>query len=72
MLIVPLILSIFYTDVGTLAGYLGSVAGLGCIYVLPTVTHLKALYTEIDHPILSEALKSNSFTLGSNDTSKSP
>jgi len=36
---------------------MGSLAGLGCIYVLPTITHLKATYLEIKNPILSEAVK---------------
>lgn len=63
MLILPFVLAVFYPKVGKLAGYLGSVAGLGCIYVLPTITHLKALHLEIKHPILSEAIKNNSYRM---------
>jgi len=51
---------------------MGSVAGLGCIYVLPTITHLKATYLEIKNPILSEAVKQNSFMLTQNSITKSP
>jgi len=57
ILLVPFLLGVFYPEVGTLAGYLGSVAGLMCIYILPTITYLKYKHTELYHPILAEALK---------------
>jgi len=72
ILILPFILAVFYPQVGKLAGYLGSVSGLFCIYVLPVITHLKALHTEINHPILSEALKNNDFTVSQASPSQSP
>ncbi len=53
----PFLLAIFYPDVGKLAGYLGSLAALGCIYVLPTITNLKSSYTQIKNPLLAEAIK---------------
>jgi hypothetical protein len=61
ILIAPFALSIFYPDVGKLAGYLGSMAGLGCIYVMPTITNLKSTYTQIKHPILAEAIRQNQY-----------
>ena len=61
ILVVPFCLAIFYPDVGKLAGYLGSICALGCIYVLPTMTNLKVSYLEIKHPVLAEALKQNKF-----------
>jgi Transmembrane amino acid transporter protein len=61
ILIVPFTIAIFYPDVGKLAGCLGSLCALGCIYVLPTITNLKASYLEIKHPVLAEALKQNKF-----------
>ena len=53
--------AVFYPDVGKLAGYLGSMSGLGCIYVLPTITNLKSSYTQIKHPLLAEAIRQNEF-----------
>lgn len=61
ILIAPFMLSIFYPDVGKLAGYLGSFSALGCIYVMPTITNLKSTYTQVKHPILAEAIKQNEF-----------
>lgn len=61
ILLLPFCLAIFYPDVGKLAGYLGSFCALGCIYVLPTITNLKASFLEIKHPVLAEALKQNKF-----------
>ena len=61
MLTPTFLLAVFYPQVGKLAGYLGSVGALGCIYVLPTATHLKASYLEIYNPLLSEAIKTNKF-----------
>ena len=57
ILIPPFLFAVFYPDVGKLAGYLGSLSGLGCIYVLPTITNLKSSYTQIKHPLLDEAIK---------------
>ena len=61
ILIAPFLFAIFYPDVGKLAGYLGSVSALGCIYVLPTITNLKSSYTRIKHPLLAEAIKQNEY-----------
>jgi hypothetical protein len=57
ILAIPFILAIVYPKVGSLAGILGSVCSLGCIYVLPTITNLKVSYLEIQHPVLAEAIK---------------
>jgi hypothetical protein len=61
ILVVPFSIAILYPDVGKVAGYLGSFCALWCIYVLPTITNLKASYLEIKHPVLAEALKQNKF-----------
>ena len=63
ILIMPFILAVFYPDVGKLAAYLSSVAGLFCIYVLPTVTYLKSLYTQIKNPILADALIADKYSI---------
>jgi|LauGreDrversion4_2_1035121.scaffolds.fasta_scaffold253721_1 hypothetical protein len=62
ILVAPFLLAIFYPQVGKLAGYLGSVSALGCIYVLPTVTYLKSLFTAIKNPILAEAIKFDKYS----------
>lgn len=72
ILILPFLLAIFYPEVGKLAGYLGSVSALGCIYVMPTISHLKSVQTQVSHPILSEAIKQNLFDSKVSDGDKSP
>ena len=72
ILIAPFLLAIFYPQVGKLAGYLGSFSALGCIYVMPTITHLKSVYTQIKHPILAEAILQNKFEYKSADIPTSP
>ena len=47
ILILPLLLAITYPNVGQLAGILGALGGLLCIYVLPTVTFLAQKRTQI-------------------------
>ena len=61
ILVAPFLFAVFYPNVGKLAGYLGSMSGLGCIYVLPTITNLKSSYTQIKHPLLAEAIRQNEF-----------
>jgi hypothetical protein len=63
-------LSVFYPSIGTLAGYLGSVSALFCVYVLPTVTYLKYKYTEVKNPFLAYAIRENKFTVKSPPESK--
>lgn len=62
ILIAPFLLAIFYPQVGKLAGILGSFSALGCIYVMPTITYLKSLYTQVKNPLLAEAIRMNRFT----------
>lgn len=63
ILIPPGLLAIFYPQVGVLAGILGSLGGLLCIYIMPTVTFLAQKKTEINHPHLVAALRENNFVL---------
>jgi hypothetical protein len=53
VLFIPFLLAIFYPNVGSLASILGSLAGFGCIYMLPTLTWLKHKKTEVRNPILA-------------------
>jgi sodium-coupled neutral amino acid transporter 9 len=63
ILIPPMALAIFYPQVGKVAGILGAVGGLLCIYFLPTFTYLAQKRQEINNPALVEALRTNQFTL---------
>jgi amino acid transporter len=63
ILIAPFILSIFYPQVGKLAGVLGSFSAISCVYILPTITYLKDREHYVLNPMLSEAIKNNRFTL---------
>lgn len=56
ILVLPFLFAVFYPDVGVLAGYLGSVSALFCIYILPIFTFLKLKYTEIHNPMLALAI----------------
>lgn len=42
---------------------IGSIAGLFIVYVLPTVTYLKQVKTECEHPILAKAIKKNMYEI---------
>jgi hypothetical protein len=57
------LLSLFYPAIGVLAGYLGSVSALFCIYVLPTITYMKHKQTELENPLLAKALLENKFSI---------
>lgn len=63
LLLVPLSVTIFFPAVGSILGIIGSVAGLFIVYILPTVTYLKLVYTECKTPLLAKALKSNEFEI---------
>ena len=65
-------LAIFYPEVGKLAGMLGSISALACIYVLPTITYLKSKHTEIKHPMLADALDKNEFDIRTSHSVSSP
>lgn len=68
ILIPPGLLAVFYPQVGILAGILGSLGGLLCIYIMPTVTFLAQKKTEINHPHLVAALRENNFVLSPPDS----
>lgn len=56
-LFVPTMITIFYPKIGSILGLIGAVAGLLIVYILPVITHLKALKTKLEHPLLAEAIK---------------
>lgn len=63
ILIGPGILAIVYPQVGKLAGLLGAIGGLLCIYVLPTITFLAQKRTQINNPDLINALRLNTYSI---------
>lgn len=53
---VPLLFALFYANVGTVLGYCGAISGFPIIYVLPVTVYLKRMKTQIENPLLAEAL----------------
>jgi hypothetical protein len=47
-----MIIAITYPKAGSLAGTLGALGGLLCIYILPTITFISQTQKEILHPAL--------------------
>lgn len=62
-LIIPLCVTVFYPQIGSILGMIGSIAGLFIVYVLPTITYLKQIKTECEHPILAKAIKKNMYEI---------
>jgi hypothetical protein len=54
-----------YPEVGKIAGVLGAVGGLLCIYLLPTVTYIAQKKSEITHSALVNALRQNDYLIPS-------
>ncbi len=55
-LLVPTLITIFYPKIGSILGSIGAIAGLLIVYVLPVITYLKKYRTEIEHPLLAQAI----------------
>ena len=53
ILLVPALITIFYPKIGSILGLIGAIAGLFIVYILPVITHLKKIRTEIEHPLLA-------------------
>jgi hypothetical protein len=58
---VPALITIFYPKIGSILGYVGAVAGLFIVYILPVITHLKKYKTQIEHPLLAKAIENDLF-----------
>ena len=74
ILLVPALITIFYPKIGSILGLIGAIAGLFIVYILPVITHLKKVRTEIEHPLLAQAIASDQYefrTTGQNEF-KSP
>lgn len=74
ILLVPALITIFYPKIGSILGLIGAVAGLFIVYILPVITHLKKVRTEIEHPLLAQAIAADQYeyrTTGVNEF-KSP
>lgn len=54
-LIVPLLVALFFPKIASILSYVGSVAGLVSLYLLPVCTYLKKLHIESQSPLLARA-----------------
>ena len=61
ILLIPAAITIFYPKIGSILGYIGSVAGLLIVYILPVMTYLKKYKTELTHPLLAKAIENDLF-----------
>ena len=43
ILLVPLLVSVFYPQIASILGYVGSICGLFAVYLIPVLTHLSKL-----------------------------
>ena len=74
-LVVPTLITIFYPKIGSILGNIGAVAGLLIVYILPVITYLKKYRTQIEHPLLAQAIDNDQFefrTTGASTELKSP
>jgi hypothetical protein len=60
-LLIPTLITIFYPKIGSILGQVGAVAGLLIVYILPVITHLKKVRTEIEHPLLAKAIQEDQY-----------
>jgi hypothetical protein len=60
-LLIPTLITIFYPKIGSILGKVGAVAGLFIVYILPVITHLKKVRTEIEHPLLAKAIQEDQY-----------
>jgi len=54
-LLIPFGITVFYPKIASILGYVGAVAGLFIIYLLPVCTYLCKLKNDSDNPILYQA-----------------
>ena len=59
----PLLFALFYPNVGIILSYAGAVSGFAIIYILPVTTYMKWRRTQIQNPLLAEALKMNEYNV---------
>ena len=59
----PLIFSLFLPSVGSILSYAGAISGFFIIYILPVTTYMKWKRTQIQNPLLAEALKMNEYSV---------
>lgn len=56
-----MLLGIFYPKVGSVAALFGAFTTMLVIYILPCVTYMKQMHTQIQNPILAAAITNNKF-----------
>lgn len=55
ILLIPSTITVVYPKIADILSYVGAVAGLFVVYILPVVTHLHKLKIESDNPLFAEA-----------------
>ena len=60
-LIIPASITIFYPKIGSILGYIGAFAGFLIVYFLPVITYLKLLKTQMEHPLLAQAILNDQY-----------
>lgn len=61
IIIIPMLFTLFYPQIGTILGYVGAFTGFAIMYLLPVMVHLKRMKTRITNPLLAEAIEMNAF-----------
>ena len=61
IIIIPMLFTLFYPQIGTILGYVGAFTGFAIMYLLPVMVHLKRMKTRITNPLLAEAIDMNAF-----------
>jgi hypothetical protein len=74
IIVLATIIGATYPQVGSILGYVGSVIGLGLIYIIPIAVYLKRYRMRMEDPDLVKALDENKIKTvsGAKDISKSP
>ena len=52
---IPAFITIIYPHIADILSYVGAVAGLFIVYILPVMTYLQKLKIESDNPLFAEA-----------------
>lgn len=58
---VPLMFALFYPNIGTVLSYISALSGFLIIYIYPVLVYLKHMRTQIENPLLAEAIQNNEF-----------
>jgi hypothetical protein len=69
---VPFSVAVFYPNLGSLVGILGSYAGFFIVYVLPISVFWKSMQTKVELPLLASALENKEWSFSDQSSVVSP